>query len=88
MSAATFRFHAELGTFLPRERRERDFEYECARAATLKQAVESIGVPHTEVGRIEVNGGPATLARTVRESDSVAVWRLKDGSCSRATASC
>jgi uncharacterized protein with PIN domain len=74
MSVATFRFHSELGSFLPRERRETAFDYDCARAATLKQGIESIGVPHTEVGRVLVNGHPATLARTVREADIVEVF--------------
>jgi uncharacterized protein len=79
MSAATFRFHGELGTFILRARRDIAFEYECARAATLKQAIESIGVPHTEVGRIDVNGEPATLARTVRDGDCVNVFPYAPG---------
>src|SRR4051794_15879364 len=74
MSVATFRFHSELCSFLPRERRDTAFDYDCARAATLKQAIESLGVPHTEVGRIEVNGEPATIARAVRDADKVEVF--------------
>lgn len=74
MSLATFRFHSELASFLPRERRETAFDYDCARAATLKQAIESLGVPHTEVGVVNVNGRPATLARTVRDGDAVEVF--------------
>jgi uncharacterized protein with PIN domain len=74
MSVATFRFHSELASFLPRERRETVFDYDCARAATLKQAIESLGVPHTEVGLAQVNGHAATLARTVRDSDLIEVF--------------
>ncbi len=73
MSVATFRFHSELGSFLPRERRETTFEYACARAATLKQAIESVGVPHTEVGAVHVNGAPATLDRIVRTDDLIEI---------------
>jgi len=38
-------------------------------------------VPHTEVGRLLVNGAPATLARTVREGDAIEVfpWRRDAG---------
>jgi len=79
MSVATFLFHSELGTFLSRERRQRAFEYACARAATLKQAIESIGVPHTEVGPVDVNGQPATLARAVRDGDRVEVFPYASG---------
>jgi uncharacterized protein len=73
MSVATFRFHSELGSFLPRQRRETTFEYACARAATLKQAIESVGVPHTEVGAVRVNGAAVTLGRTVRANDIIEV---------------
>jgi uncharacterized protein len=79
MSLATFRIDSELGSFLPRERRDTAFGYECARAATLKQAIESIGVPHTEVGAVRVNGARATLDRTVRPNDIIEVFPHERG---------
>lgn len=72
--SASFRFHGELGDFLPRERRGARFEYQHARAATLKNAIEALGVPHTEVGRVELNGAPVTLQRAVREGDEIDVF--------------
>jgi uncharacterized protein with PIN domain/sulfur carrier protein ThiS len=74
MATAGFRFHGALAAFLARKRRDRVFEHACARAATLKNAIEALGVPHTEVGRVLVNGTPATLDRIVREGDSIEVW--------------
>jgi len=74
MVTATFRFHGELTGFLARDRRGVAFDHACARAATLKNAIESVGVPHTEVGRLTVNGQPATLARIVRETDVFEVF--------------
>jgi uncharacterized protein with PIN domain len=74
VSTATFHFHEGLETFLAKENRSRAFPYTCARAATLKNAIEALGVPHTEVGRIVVNGEPATLQRVVRESDVIEVF--------------
>ncbi len=74
MATARFRFHGELSDFLPRERRNAAFEYACARAATLKNAIEALGVPHTEAALVLVNGARATLARIVREGDSIEVW--------------
>ena len=71
---ASFLFHGPLADFLPRERRGARFDYECARAASFKNAIEALGVPHTEVGRLLVNGEPATLQRTVREGDTVEVF--------------
>lgn len=71
---ATFLFHGELTAFLPPERRGGTFARDCARAATIKHAVESLGVPHTEVGRVTVNGHPATLSRTVRDGEVIEVF--------------
>jgi uncharacterized protein with PIN domain len=76
--SASFRFHGELADFLPRERRGARFEYQSARAATLKNAIEALGVPHTEIGRLVVNGEPATLQRTVRPADEIEVYPWKE----------
>lgn len=78
-SIARFRIHGALQQFLSRRRRGAEFAYRCARAATLKNAIEALGVPHTEVGRLAVNGVPATLDRIVREGDSVEVhpWQTQ-----------
>ena len=77
---AVFRFDSQLSDFLARAKRREAFEYDCARAATLKNAIEALGVPHTEVGALRVNGEPATLQRTVREGDYVEVETTKSGS--------
>ncbi len=74
MSVATFRFHGVLGHFLPSEQREVPISHTYARAATLKQAIEALGVPHTEIGRLTVNSAPATLGRAVRQGDIVEAW--------------
>jgi len=74
MAIARFRFHGELAEFLPPARRGEAFEYACARAASLKNAIEALGVPHTEVGQLRIDGERATLDRTVREGDVVEVF--------------
>jgi uncharacterized protein len=73
VSTATFRFADALSPFLRRENRGHAFAYQCARAATLKNAIEALGVPHTEVGAVSVNGAAATLQRIVRDGDAVEV---------------
>ena len=79
MSTATFRFHFGLETFLERHHRGVTIAHAYARAATLKQAIESLGVPHSEIGAVTVNGEPATLARIVRENDAVDVFAHEPG---------
>ena len=74
MVTATFRFHGELSVFIAREHRNVVFDYDCARGATLKHAVEALGVPHTEIGRLLVDQEPATLARVVRPGNAVEVF--------------
>lgn len=74
MVTATFRFHGELNAFLPRARREGDFALPCARAATTKHMIEALGVPHTEVALVLVNGEPSGLDRLLAEGDRVAVY--------------
>src|SRR5205085_11806401 len=56
MTTASFRFPAELTRFLRPEHRAGRFSYACARVASLKNAIEALGVPHTEVGEVRVNG--------------------------------
>ncbi|MDI5983655.1 Mut7-C RNAse domain-containing protein [Halomonas sp. M4R5S39] len=56
MADATFRFHAELNDFLPRERRGRTFGHAMTRRTSIKDAIEALGVPHTEVDVILVDG--------------------------------
>jgi uncharacterized protein len=79
MSTARFHFADELSRFLRPEYRGRQFAYSCARAANLKNAIEALGVPHTEVGELLVNGAPATLQRIVREGDDVDVFAARTG---------
>lgn len=81
MASARFTFRGDLDRFLKREHRGECFSYACARAATLKNAIEALGVPHTEVGLVSVNGEQATLQRIVREGDEIEIhpWH-KSGS--------
>ena len=71
MATAHFTIHSGLAAFLPRERQGSPFACECARAATLKNAIEALGIPHTEVAAVRVNAAPATLDRTVRDGDAI-----------------
>lgn len=74
MVSATFRFYEELNDFLPPERRYRDFPSPCARGATAKHAIEALGVPHTEVELILVNGESVGFDRVLMDGDRVAVY--------------
>lgn len=74
MVTARFRFYAQLNNFLPRQWRQREFARVCARAATVKHMVEALGIPHTEVAIVLVNGESCGFDRLLSDGDSVAVF--------------
>ncbi len=74
MVTATFRFYEELNDFLPPARRRREFDCACARAATAKHMIEALGVPHTEVELVLVNGESVGFERLLQDGDRVAVY--------------
>ncbi len=74
MVTATFRFYEELNDFLAPERRQRSFDSPCARAATVKHMIEALGVPHTEVEIILVNGESVDFNTLVKDGDRIAVY--------------
>lgn len=70
-----FRFHGELERFVAPQQRGQATALPVAAHETLKHAIESLGVPHTEVGAAQVNGRPAPLAlRPLGEHDDVDVF--------------
>ena len=74
MVNATFRFYEELNDFLAPARRRQEFTVPCAEAATTKHMIEALGVPHTEVELILVNGESADFGRLLQDGDRVAVY--------------
>jgi uncharacterized protein with PIN domain len=73
LTTATFRFHGDLDDFLAPDRRGREICSPCAQRATTKHMIEALGVPHTEVARVFVNGEPAGAERLLCDGDQVDV---------------
>ena len=71
---ASFRFYEELNDFIARDRRRREFDFECATDATIKHVIEALGVPHTEVELILVNGVSVDFAQGLRQGDRISVY--------------
>lgn len=74
MVTATFRFYGPLNDFLPPERRRLAFDSACAQSATVKHMIEALGVPHTEVEIVLVNGESAGFGQRLKDGDRVAVY--------------
>ena len=74
MEQVTFRFYAELNDFLPLKRRMRTFSHAALLPASVKDVIESLGVPHTEVDLILVNSEPVEFTHVVRDGDRISVY--------------
>jgi uncharacterized protein len=73
-STASFRFYAELNDFLPQAKKQTAFEHSLAPRTSVKDAIESLGVPHTEVDLIIVNGISVELSYRVQDGDRISVY--------------
>ena len=76
MPSAAFRFYAELNDFLPAARRFTEFSHNFLDIATVKDFIESFGVPHTEVDLILVNSAPVDFSYRVQDGDRVSVYPM------------
>lgn len=71
---AYFRFYAELNDFLPPEKRQTSFPYAFAGKPAVKDSIEAIGAPHTEVDLIITNGKAVGFDYHLRDRDRVSVY--------------
>ncbi len=71
---ATFRFYAELNDFLPSDRQGVSFSHPFNGKPAVKDTIEALGVPHTEVDLILVNGISVGFDYHLRNGDRVAVY--------------
>ncbi len=74
MPSVVFRLYEELNDFLPEERRKRDFEVTCRPESTVKSIIEDMGVPHTEVDLLLVNGHSVGFDERLGDGDRVSVY--------------
>jgi len=76
LCVATFRFYEELNDFLAPTRRKREFVHEFKHRTSVKDMIESLGVPHTEIEVILVNGESVGFDRNVEDGDRIAVYPM------------
>ena len=74
MAQVQLRFYEELNDFLPPKRRKTTFTHELTRRTSVKDLIESFGVPHPEVKLILVNGEPVDFSYIVRPGDRISVY--------------
>jgi uncharacterized protein with PIN domain len=79
MSTAHFSFRGRLRDFLPHEQREQSIRVEFRGRQSIKHLVESLGVPHPEIGRVHVNEREGWLNAIAQDGDEVQVHPIPDG---------
>lgn len=74
MPKVNFRFYEELNDFLPVNRQKIDFEIEFKSKRSIKDMIEALGVPHTEVDLILINGKSVDFNYIIKSEDRVSVY--------------
>jgi uncharacterized protein len=74
MMTLHLRFYEELNDFLPQEKRKVCFDHAVLSPSSIKDVIESIGVPHTEIDLILVNGKSVDFHYQVQHDDYISVY--------------
>jgi len=78
-NCAEFRFYEELNDFLPQSQRRQTVSYWFNGTPGIKDPIEVLGVPHTEVDLIIVNGESVGFDYKLQDTDRVAVYPVFEG---------
>lgn len=71
---AAFRFYEELNDFLPPSQQKVSFNYSFKQNPSVKDAIEALGVPHTEVDLIIVNEKSVDFNYLLQDGDRISVY--------------
>jgi uncharacterized protein len=74
MTNLSLRFYEELNDFLPPNKRKVCFMHSAPSDASIKDIIESLGVPHTEIDLILVNNKSVDFSYQVCEGDYISVY--------------
>ena len=74
MRTAHFRFYEELNDFLPVELQKQNVAYSFKGNPGIKDPIEALGIPHTEIELIVVNGQSVGFDYQLQNNDRVAVY--------------
>lgn len=72
--SATLRFYGELADFLPRRHRGLAFDHDVGERRSVKDLIESLGVPHCEAFVVLVDGESVALDHVVAGGERIAVY--------------
>lgn len=79
MSTAVFTFFDRLRDFLARDQRDQPITVHFRGRQSIKHLAESLGVPHPEIGQVQVNGQERPLSTITQDGDRVEVYPIPNG---------
>jgi uncharacterized protein with PIN domain len=68
-----------LTDLLPPERQGGEFTYECSAGGSVKDLIEGLGVPHTEVDLVLANGRSVDFAYRIADGDRLSIYPVFEG---------
>ena len=74
MGEAFITFLDELNNFLPRGMKDQVLNHEFKGNPSIKHIIESLGVPHTEIGQILVNDQSVNFSHQVHSGNTIIVY--------------
>lgn len=72
-------FLGQLNDFLPHGQKGQTLPVDFRGLQTIKHLAESLGVPHPEIGQVQVNDQPGTLGTIPQDGDKVQVYPMQNG---------
>ena len=70
----TIRFYEELNDFLPAEIRKKRFTHQYIDRTSVKDLIESLGVPHTEIDLIIINQKSVGFNYLINDEDDISAY--------------
>jgi hypothetical protein len=74
MNTAFVRVYEELNDFLPLAQRKKRFQHPFKNNPSIKDLIESVGIPHTEVDLILINGQSVDFSAKVQDGDYISIY--------------
>ena len=79
MSEARFTFHGRLNDFLKRDQRGTSIIIKFRGQQSIKHFAVSLGAPHPEIGRVQVNGREGNVNDITQDGDQVDLYPIENG---------
>lgn len=79
MSSAHFQFLGRLNDFLARDQKEQQIRVDFHGRQSVKHLAESLGVPHPEIGLVQINGQEGILGTITQDGDLIEVHPVPNG---------